>query len=228
MMEALIIADTILVILISLLMVGLLRSHAEILRRLRPAETEEEEEEGAAPAPTVNGLIGLQDLPAPRPDQTPAADVAGQTLSGDGVKISVGTGRGTLLAFLSSGCGTCLTFWEGIAGGGRLRLPAETRAVIVVKDPAYESPSRLRELAGDSAVPVVMSSAAWDAYKVTQYPYFIYVDGPSGEVQSEGTAGSWSQVASLLRDAIGDYQDFVTRTGTRRLPQVPLLGRGKS
>ena len=36
------------------------------------------------------------------------------------------------------------------------------------------------------------------------YPAFIYVDGPSGHVHSEGTAGSWEQALSLLQDALLD------------------------
>ncbi len=121
------------------------------------------------------------------------------------MKIAVQGPASTLLAFLSSGCLTCQTFWEGLASGTRRPLPGEARVVVVTKDPAFESPSRLRELAPPD-VPVVMSSAAWEAYKISMSPYFVYIDGATGEVRSEGSASAWPQVASLLRDAMADYE----------------------
>jgi hypothetical protein len=84
------------------------------------------------------------------------------------------------------------------------------RLVVVTKDAAFESPSRLRDLA-PRHVPVVMSSAAWEHYRVEASPYFIYVDGPSGQVASEGSAVSWEQVRSLLRDAVADQEMFRAR-----------------
>ena len=50
----------------------------------------------------------------------------------------------------------------------------------------------------------VMSSQAFEDYGVPVSPYFILVDGPSGQVVGEGAAGNWSQVANLLRQAAAD------------------------
>jgi hypothetical protein len=74
---------------------------------------------------------------------------------------------------------------------------------VVVKDREMESPSRLKELA-PSDIPVLMSSQAWTDYDVAMSPYFLFVDSASGTVRSEGSASSWEQVRSLLRDAIED------------------------
>ena len=50
----------------------------------------------------------------------------------------------------------------------------------VTKDPAHESPSRLRSLA-PQGTPVVMSSAAWNDYGVPAAPYFVYLEGDSDD-----------------------------------------------
>jgi len=51
-----------------------------------------------------------------------------------------------------------------------------------------------------------MATAAWDAYHVPLSPYFIYVEASTGEVAGEGSAGTWQQVESLLRDALADAE----------------------
>ena len=85
----------------------------------------------------------------------------------------------------------------------RQALPGDARLVLVTKDSAYESPSKLRELA-PAGVELVMSSAAWEAYEVPASPYFVYVDGATARVYGEGTAAGWPQLDSLLRDSISD------------------------
>jgi hypothetical protein len=99
--------------------------------------------------------------------------------------------------FLSTGCLTCRTFWDGLQPDVRTPLPGDARVVVVVKDPAFESPSKLRELAPPD-VPVVQSSRAWEDFGIAMSPYFCYVDGATGDVRSEGAAMTWEQVASLL------------------------------
>jgi hypothetical protein len=199
--NAIVVTDTVLLVLLSLLVVGLLRSHAEILRRLGHDDEphqglDHERLEGASPN------LQLIDLPGPREESPPAADIAGETPSGDAVKISVSGDRDTLVTFLSSGCLTCMDLWQGIRNQTE-PLPGDARVVIVTKGRHLESPSRLLELApGD--VPVVMSQEAWEGYAISMSPYFVYVDGRTGAVRSEGAASSWEQVRSLLRDAMAD------------------------
>jgi hypothetical protein len=89
-----------------------------------------------------------------------------------------------------------------------------------------ESPSRLAELAPHS-IPLVMSSAAWEAYAVEGSPYFAFIDG-AGLIAGEGSAQTWPQVKSLFRDFLFDIEmasrfDF-TRIGAVRHHSV-ISGR---
>ena len=49
-----------------------------------------------------------------------------------------------------------------------------------------------------------MSSAAWADYDVPVAPFFVLVDGASGDVIGEGAANEWGQVQSLLHTALDD------------------------
>jgi hypothetical protein len=201
---ALVACETLLLVLLVLLVAGLLRSHAEILRRLGPP--------GDEPAG------GRSELPSPeRRAGSQAHDLVGMTLQGDGLKLGLGPeSPPTLLAFLSSGCTVCEGFWHDLQAGRRPPAIAESlRLVALTKDPSHESPSRLRELAGRH-VEVVMSSAAWSDYRVPAAPYFIYVE--NGHVQGEGSANGWRQIASLLRDARDDHAP--ASPGERRTSEV--------
>jgi hypothetical protein len=210
-----VVIETLLLVLLAFVMVGLLRSHAEILRRL---PDESGTSGGAAdPQPIVledrdtvttvghsaSGPTMPAHLPGPRSTVTPAHDVVGRTLDGSASVTPVATaGSPTLVAFLSSGCLTCRTFWDGLRTGAHEPMPGEARVVVVTKDAQFESPSRLRDLAPEE-VPVLQSSQAWGDYGITMSPYFVMV-GADGEVRSEGAASSWEQVRSLLADAIAD------------------------
>lgn len=187
-MVALVAVESLLLVLLTLLVAGLLRSHAEILRRLG--------------APDVGP--GLPE-PGARSGRAEARDIAGATLAGDAIAIGLGEGSPpTLLAFLSSGCAVCEGLWAQLRAGRPQGLPAALRLVAVVKDANSESPARLRTLA-TTAVPVVMSSAAWRHYAVPATPYFVYLE--DGHVQGEGSASGWEQILSLLRDASADSQE---------------------
>lgn len=189
-MSILIAVETLVLVLLTLLVAGLLRSHAEILRRIG--------ETGGT------SRTEASELPPGRDHATPAMDVVGTTPRGDAVKVAVtGARENTLLAFLSTGCLPCVPLWESLSSSNPPVLPDRTRLVLLTKDPSHESTSKLRALAPKGTL-VVMSSAAWEHYGVKGSPYFIYVDGPSGHVHSEGTAGSWEQALSLLQDALLD------------------------
>lgn len=211
---------------LGVLVVGLLRSHAEILRRLHELGAGVYEEDEAATEGGVTAPIELTERPeirtrdgVPDPRELTTAtghDVSGVTPLGNAKAVGVvGAEHSTLLAFLSSGCGTCGDFWRAFARGDADALPGrDTRLVVVTKSPDEESISAVRELAaGDHAT--LMSSNAFDDYGVPVSPYFILVDGPSGQVVGEGAAGSWSQVANLLRQAAADAG--ITTEGTPRL-----------
>lgn len=196
-MTALVAIETLLLVLLILLVAGLLRSHAEILRRLGPPDDE-------LPAGDEPGLVVRQHAPERRDDQLGAPDVAGVTLAGDSVKVSLAPGAPpTLLAFLTSGCTSCANFWAAFGTGGIEEPAPGVRVVAIAKDGSHESPSRLRELA-PAGLPVLLSFSAWHAYSVPGAPYFVYVE--DGTIQGEGSATQWPQLASLLRDARADVR----------------------
>jgi hypothetical protein len=208
-LTALVAVETVVLALLALVFIGLLRSHAEILRRLPEVENDPGPHEHAD---VSRGSSSADDgtlrprmtthLPGPRGTRGPVVDIVGSTL--DGAQLSISPAKtDTLVAFLSSGCLTCKTFWDGLRAERREPLPQGTRLVVVVKDREMESPSRLRDLAPPD-IPVVMSSQAWSDYDVAMSPYFMFIDAASGTVRSEGSAGSWEQVRSLLRDSIED------------------------
>jgi hypothetical protein len=192
---ALIVVEALAIVLLALLVVGLLRSHAEILRQLHELGAGRDE----PPGPTPVDLRPRTDLRS-----APAHDLAGSTPGRDAVALSVaGAEHDTLLAFLSSGCLTCAGFWEALRQERELGLPAGSRLVIVTKGPGEESESAIAELS-PPGVAVVMSTQAWLDYEVPGAPYFVHVDGPSGRTVGEGTAVTWEQVMSLAARAADD------------------------
>lgn len=218
MLTAIVVVETLLLALLAVLVVALLRSHAEILRRLPEPDDEpaahDHARDHAPQAVSLDRSPSLPThLPSPRGTVSEAHDVAGRTLEGDQVVVSMATGANTLVAFLSTGCLTCKTFWDGLQPGVRQPLPGDARVVVVVKDPEFESPSKLRDLAPPD-VPVVQSSQAWEDFGVAMSPYFCFVDGATGAVRSEGAAMTWDQVASLLRDSMVDEDLARDRAGT--------------
>ena len=157
---------------LALLVFGLLRSHAEILRALHRSGVNLDE--------------------APR-------DIVGTAPRGGPIKVSViGADRPTLLAFLSSGCGTCEVFWREFA----VRLPDPgTRLVIVGQDPAHESEEAFARLV-PTGVRAVLSGSAWREYNVPGSPYFALVDGATGRLLGSGTASSWGQLEGLMAEGL--------------------------
>ncbi|HKO28059.1 MAG TPA: hypothetical protein VJU80_11420 [Solirubrobacteraceae bacterium] len=199
---AIVSVETVLLVLLVVLVAALLRSHAEILRRLGP--------EGAA-APR------MPDPPAgARPDAS-APEIAGVTPTGDAIKLSL-SGAPTLLAFLSSGCTSCARFWSTL---GEHPLPDGLQPMIITRGPDREQRSKLRSMA-PAAVPVVMSSEAWEDYAVPGSPYFVLVEG--GEIRGEGVATTWDALASLVGDAIEEQRGVEERLAAAGIgPDHPSL-----
>ena len=188
-MVAVVSVESVLLVLLIVLVAALLRSHAEILRRLGPDDARARDASGIVPP--RSGI----------PADAPAPELAGMTPSGDAVKLSFdGAGR-TLIAFLTTGCTSCAGFWEAL--GDRRALPG-VRNVIVTRSADREQRSKLRKLA-PAGVPVLMSSEAWADYAVPGTPYFVLVDG--GGVRGEGVATTWQALASLVGDAIQDQAE---------------------
>jgi hypothetical protein len=198
---------------LTVLVFGLLRTHAEILRTLDRA--------GLGLDAAGAGRVGP--VPVAPPTSVGAArDVAGTIPGGGAVKIGVaGVDHPTLLAFLSSGCLTCKSFWEAFADPD-LELPGvDTRLVIVGQDPIHDSESGLAALA-PPGVRVVCSTEAWQTYEVPGSPYFILVDGSTSQIIGAGSASSWEQIRGLLDQAIGDAGLARSRRSADTRPVVDL------
>jgi len=217
----LVILEGVVLALLAVLVVGLLRSHAEILRRLHElgadaydGEPARRPEAGPVDASRMRTQPGVAE---PRGRTTPAHDVAGTTPAGSSVAVSVlDRPHTTLLAFLSSGCLTCHNFWTAFAEGEGEHLPGiDTRLVVVTQGPEAESLSAVRNLAR-GPVQTVMSSEAWQDYEVPVSPYFVLADGRTGRVVGEGSGTTWTQVRNLLEQACADAGLGASRGRPRR------------
>jgi hypothetical protein len=189
------------VALLVVLVAGLLRSHADILRALHDLGVDLDPD---APASRRASRATVTQLTPAQRESRKAADLIGVSPNRDAVSVAVvGARHPTLLAFLTSGCSTCSEFWSAFAGGPSPSPPGDARLVVVTKGEEAESPGRLRKFATPS-VPVVMSSEAWTAYDVPVAPYFVFVDGPTGDVVGEGAANTWPQLVDMMGQAIAD------------------------
>ena len=199
-MTAIVATETLLLAVLTLFVVALLRSHAEILRRL----------ENLDPANAV-----------PRPESATgsrrAPDLAGATPSG-GARQVAASGN-LVLAFLSSGCSSCGRLIDSVPEG-LAQLPGSARLVIVTKSPEVERVRLFRPL--EEIVDVVMSSRAWDDYSVPGSPYFVHVE--NGAVVGEGSGTTWPRVASLLVDALAEREP--TENGHRIDDALEAAGIG--
>lgn len=219
MATALVVALGLVVALLAALVIGLLRSHAEILRALHDLGVHlEDGADGAATASrgTTRGPSATAaGVPRPRAEGgigDAAHDITGDLPEGGTAQVAVvEVPHATVLAFLSSGCGTCAGFWESLADRDVRQLPGpDTRVVIVTQGHDHESAATVADLAPVDVV-TVMSSDAWDDYGVPVSPYFVLVDGPSGRVVGEGAGTSWEQVVDLLGRSVADQDLLAAR-----------------
>jgi hypothetical protein len=200
-MTAVVAIEGVVIVLLLVLMAGLLKSHAEILRRLDDLGAN-----GTAADPARRlGTTGL--------GRVPSETISGVDIRGSAATVSLTHGRGeTLLAFLSSGCASCRVFWEELAGSPPMPT-SSTRPVIVTKSPQAESPSKIAELAPPQ-VSLLMSDDAWDDFKVPVTPYFMLVAG-DGAVIGEGSATNMDHLLGLFRQSVADSDPTRLDTGKR-------------
>ena len=228
-MLAVVIAEGVAIVLLGVLVLGLLRSHALILKALHElgAGLELEKEAGTGVTLATSGgkpgpvPVELETgvVQATRKDAATAHDIVGADLDRVEQRVTVTTpGSRTLLAFLSSGCSVCQTFWDEFRGP--VDVPGNGTLHVIAKGPAEESPSTLRSLAGDRDV--VQSSAAWVDYDIPGSPYFVFVEG--GVVTGEGSATTWAQVRSLMAQGVADTED--ARAAAGRSGPGLLVGQG--
>jgi hypothetical protein len=198
-MTALVVIIGVAVLMQGVLLVGLLRSHGEILRQLHRLGSGREEIGTPAAAAPADGHLSEAGVVGSR-----ARDLAGLTPGGEAIAVAVaGSSHDTLLAFLSSVCLTCAGFWQVLGAGGELGLPQSMRVIAVTKSPGDESESAVARVAA-AGVTVVMSTQAWLDYEVPGSPYFVHVCGSASQVRGEGTAATWDQVVGLVQTAHTD------------------------
>lgn len=223
-MTVVVVLEGVVIAVLGLLVFGLLRSHAEILKRLHELGAGlDASPSPPAQLPTDGPRPGrdFQVMPqVPSPPEREAfggsADLAGIGAGGNEtltVRVT-GVEHDTIVAFLSSGCLTCQRFWDAFRKPRKLGLPAGTRLVVVTKGPDAESPGAVAELA-PPGLPTVMSSEAFVDYDIPGAPYFVQVHGPTGRVKGEGTGPDWDQVSSLLSQASGDADLVATLAGSQ-------------
>jgi hypothetical protein len=212
-MTAVVIIEAVVIVLLLVLVAGLLKSHAEILRRLDSRGAGGDE----ATQPQRLSTTGL--------GKAPANEISGVDPFGSAVSVSLGHQRGeTLLSFLSTGCASCRVFWEQLANSQEMPT-SDTRPVIVTKGPQAESPAKVADLA-PGGVKVVMSDEAWDAFRVPLTPYFMLVDG-DGAVMGEGSAANMNRLLGLFRQSAADNSPVTLSTRQReRFTDDQLTGSG--
>jgi hypothetical protein len=202
-MTALVVGLTVAVALLGVLVAGLLRANAEMVRAFHQMGVNV----GPDPGTSQTTPVALNPRPTPgRPDSSDVIDLAGSTPQGDAISLALtGVRHDTLVAFLTSGCETCRGFWEAFRNDPP-DVPGGARLVVVTRGSDAESPGAIASLAGGgrSAVPVVMSNEAWEHYDIPYAPYFVYVSGPLGRVVGEGVAAGWEQVHTLVANAVAD------------------------
>ena len=250
-MTAVVVALAAAVLVLAVLVAGLLRSHAEILRALHElgAGLELDRRDGAAGAgpqpltlepfaPTHPASAGSGSVRS-----ASAGPAAGSASAGSGPvaaghsddqapeRIAGSTLADEEVALSLRGGDTLLAFLSSGCStcqgfwqdfaAGAVEVPGDARLVVVAQSLADESESALRERA-PAEIPLVLSSEAWAEFSVPGSPYFVYVDGGSGRVVGEGSAASWGQVVDLLSQARAD-----DRSRRRSPRELGIAGDGQ-
>ena len=210
-MTVLVVLEGFVILVLSVLVVGLLRSHAEILKSLHDLGAGEGGSDGTQQTPRVR-----EGIAQPKAGSINAVDIAGVRPGGGAGKVTLVGPQSTLLAFMSSGCSTCAGFWDAFASG--VDLPDESaRLVIVTRGPDRESESAVERLAPEQHQ-VLMSSDAWEDYDVPVSPYFVMIDG-DGTVVGDGAAANWTQLVNLMNEAMADQRSSSHRGRHDRIDQ---------
>lgn len=209
----LVIAALVAVGLLILLVIGLLRSYGEIVKVLHDSGIRvDSSEPGHAQSPVGIANQGSNSTGGP------ASPVSGETLEGATKAITItGVDDHLLLAFLSSGCGSCMAFWRELRSNGG-RLPdLDAPVVVVTKGPEREEPGKLAELS-DGAVEILMSDESWAEYDVPVTPHFVLVDRSKGTIIGEGSSADPQSLAQLMGRAVADARNVTRRELLTRKP----------
>lgn len=206
---AVVIVLGLIVLLLGLLVAGLLRSHAEILRKLDSLGA------GVDAGDHPHGEEHRLTLAPTRDRVGQAPDIAGLNPDGEPVVVSASVGSDPLLiAFLSTSCSSCTVFWENLDRPTQIFGDRRHRILITTLGETEESPTRAQSLARGDA-DVVMSTQAWQDYDVPGAPYFVVVD-PKDGVIGQGSAMTFDSLQQFLVDSTNDRRwDRSRRLGRR-------------
>src|SRR3954452_19554615 len=150
-MTALLIVETVVLAVLCVLVAGLLRGYASVLRRLHQLDGGIAAEPGPPPFRTAPGIVEPRIVePAAgqriegRDEWAAAHDIEGVSLRGEIVSVrTVAVPHDTVLAFLSASCEGCAGFWQEL---GAWAIPQGSRLLVVTKGAEQESPSVLSQL----------------------------------------------------------------------------------
>lgn len=199
-------ALTVVVAVQTLFVLGLLRSHADLLARVAELA---EREPGPSPEPSRDAMPeGV--VPAPATiAQTTVSSIEGLDHELEPYRLAIGDVPAPylLVAFLSTSCFSCLDIWRDVieAGedAGTIAAGDDAAAlVIVLKAREYENLGKAVALARETPVPVVLSGSAWSELEVPGSPYFALIDTAEQRVVGAGSAQSWEQLKSLASDGM--------------------------
>ncbi len=209
-MTAIVILLAVVVGILTVLVAGLLRSHAEMLRAFNElgvtfGHDGADTTSATLPDPVRRDVPHASDRVHESTGDGSVHEIVGMSPTGSAIAIGfAGRSERTLIAFLTSGCATCKGFWDAFRADAPLPRTVD-RLVIVTRSADEESPAALTNLA-PARHRVVMSSDAWNDYGVPVSPYFVLVDPNIGSIVGEGAASTWSQVGSLLGRADADAE----------------------
>ena len=232
-MTALLVVETVILAVLCVLVAGLLRGYASVLRRLH--QLDGGPDAGPPPFRTAPGIVSPEEQPGQRiegrDEWAEAHDIDGVSLRGEIVSVrTVGVPHDTVLAFLSASCEGCAGFWHELSDGG-WSTPPGSRLLVVTRGADAESPSVLSQLCPPE-IDLVMSGQAWSDYQVPGSPYLVVTDGRTGRVKGEGSGLSFSQVGGLIRQSVADsrhpvmaHRPDADRRRERDIDRI-LLGAG--
>lgn len=186
----------IVVVFLLILLVGLMRSHADVLRKLDSLGVRLDGN------PSPSSSIQLSPRTQAVGERITTTEISGVTPDGDSVVVSLETGdKPTLIGFLSTTCSSCTVFWERFTSSVVELSSGLYRVVLVTLGPGEESPTRAASLRRGSA-DAIMSSSGWAAFEVPGAPYFALIN--DGQLLGEGTAATVEALEQFLHDASGD------------------------
>jgi hypothetical protein len=199
-------ALTVVVAVQTLFVLGLLRSHADLLARVAQL-AEREPARAAEPSPTAmpEGVV-----PAPATlEQTVVRSIEGLDHELEPYRLAVRdvSTPYLLVAFLSTSCFSCLDIWRDVIEGGEAASTVDAgddtaSLLIVLKAREYENLGKATALARETPVPVLLSGSAWEELDVPGSPYFALIATGEERVVGAGSAQSWHQLKSLASDGM--------------------------